>query len=144
MGDGCLNRNLSPMFDGAVTDPDKRYWYDATYFVQYLVDGMRELSRFTGNNAYRQEANREATYCLSYLKDKDGLYWRNMRLWTIDSTRTQAFYALTGAKSPTITADESERSSEPLELAKPIETRRMTKTLLANAGVSRMFWLLSH
>lgn len=29
-------------------------------------------------------------------------------------------------------------------LSKPVERRQMVKTLLANAGVARMFWLLSH
>ncbi|CAN5489665.1 hypothetical protein BH11ARM2_BH11ARM2_08320 [soil metagenome] len=144
MGDACLDRDLSPMFDGAVTDRSKRHWYDAVYFVQYLTDGMRALSRFTGDARYLNEARREAEYCRDYLRDTDGLYRRNMRPWTINQERTKAFRTLTGQDGPPLTPDSSERSMAPAELAKPVEERAMAKTLLANAGAARMFWLLAH
>jgi predicted alpha-1,6-mannanase (GH76 family) len=145
MGDACLDRTQSPMFDGGVTDLSKRYWYDGIYFVQYLVDGMRSLSLATGDRRYLAEARREADYCRTYLLDADGLYWRNMRLWTIDRERDAAFRKLTGQKDqPPFTPDGSERSMDPAEAAKPVEDRATVKTLLANAGAARMFWLLAH
>lgn len=141
MGDACLDRSLSPMYDGAVKDPAKRYWWDGVYFVQYLTDGMRELTRLTGDPKYGAEARREADYVRSYLRDKDGLYWRNMRLWTIDPDRTAAFAKLTG-QTMSLAADSSERGNEPA--SKSVGERPLVKTLLANAGAARMFWLLAH
>lgn len=144
LGNAAIDRDLSPMFEGAVPDRSKRYWYDTTYFVQYLVDGMRELSRATGDARYVREARREADYCRTYLKDEDGLYWRNMRLWTIDAKRHTAYTKLTGQVTPELTPEVSERSLEPATLGKPIGERPMVKTVLANAGAARMFWLLGH
>jgi hypothetical protein len=142
MGNACLDRSQSPMFDGAVTDPANRYWYDSTFFVQYLVDGLRELSRATRDDRYLAEARREVDYCLSYLRDKDGLYWRNMRLWTIDSDTQREFRKLTGQDRPNLSPDASERSEGPP--GSPVVERPMAKTLLANAGTARMIWLIAH
>ncbi len=140
MGDAALDRRLAPLFDGSVADLSKRYWYDGIYFVQYLVDGLRALSLATGDAKYRTEARREADYAQTYLKDRDGLYWRSMRLWQIDADRTAAFHRLTGQDAPALTPDASERSGD----APTVADRPMAKTLLANAGTARMFWLLSH
>lgn len=143
MGDAAINRSLSPLYDGAVQDHSKRFWYDGSYFVHYLVDGMRSLSKFTGNDKYLAESRRHADFMMSYMKDKDGLYWRNMRLWQISRERTVAFQKLTGS-SQGFAPDSSERLMTEAELAKPVEQRKLNKTLLANAGAARMFWLLSH
>lgn len=140
MGNACLDRTQSPMFDGAVKDPKHRYWYDAVYFVQYLTDGMRILSKATGDPRYLNEAKREADYIETYLKDRDGLYWRNMRLWTINEDRRQAFLKLTGQTGPELVAEESERLPGPA----PVNERPLAKSLLANAATARMFWLLAH
>ena len=125
MGNACLDRELSPMYDGAVEDRSKRYWWDAVYFVQYLTDGMRSLSLATGDKRFVGEARREAIYVHDYLLAKDGLYWRNMRLWTIDAERQRVFLSFSGQSGPALTADSSERSLEPDELKKPVEQRRM-------------------
>ncbi len=144
MGDACLDRSLSPLYDGAVKEPSKRYWWDGVYFAHYLVDGLRELGRLTGDGKYVREARREADYCKATLRDEDGLYWRNLRPWTIDARRTEAFWKLSGQTGPALAADASERSMEPSALAKPVAERPMAKTVLANAGAARMFWLLAH
>lgn len=144
MGDACLDRELSPMFDGAVTDRTKRYWYDSTYFTQYLVDGMRELSCATGDAKYVKEARREADYARANIRDTDGLYFRNMRLWTIDAERHAAFVRLTGQTTPALAPEGSERSLEPAVVSKPVGERPTVKTVLANGGAARMFWLLAH
>lgn len=143
MGDAAINRSYSPLYDGAVANMDKRYWYDGSYFVHYLVDGLRALSLATGNRKYLVESRRQADYMMSCLKDKDGLYWRSMRLWQINPERTEAFQKLTGS-SQGFSPDSSERSQLESELAKPVEQRKMVKTLLGNVGAARMFWLLSH
>lgn len=144
MGNAALDRSQCPLFDSAATNPGNRYWFDGTYFVHYLVDGLRALSQDTGDQKYLEEARREADYCIKYLKDADGLYWRNMRLWKIDSTTESAFKSYTGQPGPALDPDASERQMDSTSLAKPVQERPMTKTLLANAGAARMFWLLSH
>lgn len=144
LGDAAIDRDLSPMFDGAVPDRSKRYWYDTTYFVQYLVDGLRALGKATGDPKYVREAKREADYVRTYLQDGDGLYFRNMRLWTIDAERHALFVKLTGQTTPGLEPESSERSLEPATIGKPLGERPTAKTVLANAGASRMFWLLAH
>lgn len=142
LGDAAINRKISPLYDGAVKDIDARYWYDAVYFVQYLADGLTKLSATTREVKYLNEAKREAEYCMRNLKDKDGLYWRNMRLWTISEERTKAFCQLVKQDGPAFFPEESERSYEPSEIAKPARDRKLVKTLLANAGMARMLWIL--
>lgn len=144
MGDASINRSLSPMFDGAVSDQENRYWYDSTFFVHYLVDGLRELSLITKDDRYTKESRREALYIYKYIKDSDGLYFRSMRLWQIDERRLKLFHLLTGESDRKLSPDSSERSYEPSEMEKPVGERETVKTLLANAGTARMFWLLSH
>jgi predicted alpha-1,6-mannanase (GH76 family) len=144
MGDASLDRSLSPMFDGAVTDHKNRYWYDSTFFVHYLVDGLRELGKVTKDDRYNKESQREALYIYKYIKDSDGLYFRSMRLWQIDEKRLNMFHQLTGDKTRQLSPDSSERSYEPSQMEKPVGERETVKTLLANAGTARMFWLLSH
>lgn len=143
MGDASIDRSLSPLYDGAVKDPSKRYWFDGIYFVHYLVDGLRLLSRRTGNPKYLGEAERNARYCMQFLRDGDGLYWRNMRLWTIDEQTIAEFRQFTGQTAQQLHADASERAMDPSAMRLPVEQRPMVKTLLANASAARMFWLLS-
>jgi uncharacterized protein YyaL (SSP411 family) len=140
MGNACIDRTQSPLFDGAVNDPNDKYWYDSTFFVHYLVDGLRALSLATHDGRYLAEARREADYCVKYLKDDDGLYWRNMRLWKIDPSTEESFQRLTRQSAPSLDPDPSERESG----SSPVDQRPMVKTLLANASVARMLWLLSH
>lgn len=144
MGDAAIDRTLSPLYDGAVADLSKRHWYDGIYFVQYLVDGLRALSQATGDPRYLNEAARNATFCLDDLRDRDGLYWRNMRLWTIDTATEARFHSLTGQSTPALSPDPSERAMDQRSLELPVGQRPMVKTLLANASAARMFWLLAH
>ncbi len=143
MGDAAINRKLSPMYDGAVTDMSKRYWYDATYFVQYLADGLLHLSLITKEKKYAEEAQRHATYAIENLRDRDGYYWRNMRMWTISEDLHRKFLKQMSQEGPSFTPEESERSYAPDEMKKPVKDRVMVKTLLSNAGVARMLWILS-
>ena len=143
MGDAAINRTQAPLYDGAVADLSKRYWYDGTYFVHYLVDGLRAMGRATGDPRYLAEARREADYVRVHLRDTDGLYWRNMRLWMIDAVRHADYRRLTGTDAPALTPDPSERSQEASELLRPVGERPLVKTLLANAGAARMFWILA-
>lgn len=143
LGCAAINSNLTPLYDGATPEPAKRTWYDGTYFVHYLVDGLRELSRATGDPRYLAESRREADFIRNHLRDTDGFYWRNMRLWQIDETRTADYARLTGRKID-LSPDASERITTKEALALPISKRPTTKTLLANAGTARLFWLLAH
>lgn len=142
MGDAAINRELSPMYDGATRDPNSRYWYDAVYFVQYLADGLWHLSKAAGDGRYLDEAKREGAYAIRKLKDVDGLYWRNMRLWTISKDCHKSYLDMTKQEGPVYTPEESERSYEAGEMKIPVAERKLVKTLLANAGMARMLWIL--
>jgi mannose/cellobiose epimerase-like protein (N-acyl-D-glucosamine 2-epimerase family) len=142
LGDAAIDRTKG-LYDGLVTDPEKRYWYDGSYFVHYLVDGLVQLSKATRDRKYVQEAKRNAEFAVKYLKDPiDGLYFRNWRLWMIDEPHFKAWKELTGNDGK-LAADHSERSLEPSAEKLPVEERPLVKTLLANGGNARMFWLLS-
>lgn len=143
MGNAACNPDLCPLYDGAVKSLEARRWYDATYFVQYLADGLWHLSKASKDNRYVAEAKRHAEYCIEYLRDSDGFYWRNMRLWTINADLHRKFLKTTGQDGPAFTPDESERSYNPEELKKPVGERKLVKTLLANAGMARMLWILA-
>lgn len=139
MGNAAIDHDLSPPFDRVPSQADKRFWWDSTASVSLLVEGLCELSEATRNDKYLREARREAAYVRDNLRDRDGLYWRNMRLWTIDADHLKQFHRLTGASDQKLVANQSERAPGD----GPVEKRPLVKSLLANAGVSRMFWLLS-
>lgn len=131
------------LFDSVTKNPEKRHYSDSSFFVPYLIDGLMTLYRITKDEALIAEARRSATYAFQYLKDpKDGLYFRNWRLWRIDETRYQLWRELTGQEFR-LEADESERSKERKFDSLPVSQRPMTKTLLANAGMARIFWQLA-
>jgi len=140
MGDAAIDR-AGRMYDGLVKDPDRNNWYDSSFFVPYLADGLVELSRATSDRRYAGEVKRNARFALSYLRDPaDGLYFRNWRLWRIDRERWETWRRLTGGSHP-LEADWDERSKEPDALKKPEAERPVVKTLLANAGTARLMWI---
>jgi len=137
MGDAAMDRAGRFYYD-LVAAPEKNHWYDSSFFVPYLADGMVELSRATGDRRYSDEVRRNARFALSYLRDPaDGLYFRNRRLWRIDRERWETWRRLTGGSHP-LEADWDERSKEPDALKKPEAERPVVKTLLANAGMARL------
>jgi hypothetical protein len=138
---------FGPLFDGKVDDEAKRFYRDGTYFAHYLIDGLLQVSQVTANivdkSRFAAMARLNMQYTLDYLRDPaDRFYWRNMRLYTIDETRLRIFEQWTG-QSIAPEYDATERSQEPKYAALPVGERPLVKTLLANAGVARMFWLAS-
>ena len=80
----AIDRN-GAIFDGLVSDPNRRFWSDATFFTSILAG--TDSSSFTGSPeicATGRKCCRNANYMYWYLNDDDGLYFRNMRLWAID------------------------------------------------------------
>jgi hypothetical protein len=138
MGDAAIDR-AGRMYDGLVKDPEENHWYDSSFFVPYLADGLAELSRATADRRYADEVRRNAEFAMARLRDQaDGLYFRNWRLWRIDRERWDVWRRLTGGTHP-LEADWDERSKEPEALKKPEADRPVVKTLLANAGMARLF-----
>jgi hypothetical protein len=89
------------------------------------------------------EAERNADYAYEYLRDpEDGLYFRNWRLWRIGDEQLATWETLTG-QTHALEPDHSERSKEPRYSNVPLADRPLVKTLLANAGLARMFWVLA-
>jgi hypothetical protein len=131
------------LYDGAVQDPNKRFWFDSGFFVHHLAEGLLALYRVTGDEALLAEVRRNANYAYQYLRDpSDGLYWRNWRLWRIGEPQLEAWKKLTGQECR-LDADDSERSKERRYDKVPVADRPVVKTLLANAGTARLFWLLA-
>lgn len=131
------------LYDGLVRDAARTFWYDSSFFVQTLVDALMQLSVVTGDRSYAQECRRNANYAYGYLRDPaDGLYWRNWRLWTIGEAQLAAWEGLTG-QSFHLEPDESERSKTPEAEKLPVASRPLVKTLLANAGMARLFWRMA-
>lgn len=138
MGEAAMDRK-GRMYDGLVKDPEKNHWFDTSFFVPYLADGLVELSRATRDSRYAAEVRRNARYAFERLRDPaDGLYFRNWRLWRIDRARHEAWRTLTGGTHP-LEADWDERSKDPAALKLPEASRPVVKTLLANAGMARLF-----
>lgn len=126
------------MYDGLVNDTTKRCFYDGTYFVHFLLDGMLQVKQATTNttlaNALAAEGKREANYCYNYIRDNiDNYYWRNWRLWRIGSGQLAQWQGFTG-QTTTLDTDPSEKSNDGTQ---------WVKTLLANASASRLFWIAS-
>jgi len=124
-----------PLYDGLVTDPAKRCYYDGTYFVHYLIDGLAHVRRLTRDSALAAaitaEGRREANYAYDYIRDSsDNLYWRNWRLWTIGPDQLAQWEKFTG-QTTELKTDHTEKSND---------GKQWVKTLLANAGASRLFW----
>lgn len=143
LADAAMDRNKR-LYDGLVQDPANRYWYDSSFFVSYLVDGLLKLYSVTKDKALLTEVKRNANYAYRCLRDPaDGLYYRNWRLWRIGADQLQMWQKLTG-QVHRLEADDSERASDTRSAAMPVADRPLVKTLLANAGMARLFWLLSN
>jgi hypothetical protein len=134
LGRAALNHQ-GALFDGLVADPDKRFWYDGVYFVHYLADGLLRLREVTADaglrDVIRTELAREAAFVYNYIRDQssgDNMYWRNMRLWRIGPQQQSVWERITGQRQPL--------DQDPTEMA----DGRYVKTLLANAGVARLYW----
>ncbi len=142
----ALSRN-GALFDSAVHDPAKRFYWDESYFVHYLADGLLQVAQTTQDAPLAASAINtvvsSANYAHTYLHDPgDGFYWRNWRLWTIGAAQHDIWQKWTGQTiSPEY--DAAERSQEARFQTLPVESRPLVKTLLANAGAARLFWLAS-
>ncbi len=142
LAEAAMDRNKR-LYDGLVQDPARRHWYDASFFVHYLVDGLLALHKATGDARILAEVRRNADYAVAHLRDPaDGLYWRNWRLWMIGQAQYEDWARMTG-QTHRLEADESERSKEKDQMSKPVDQRPLVKTLLANAAVARMMWSAS-
>jgi hypothetical protein len=139
-----LNEGL---FDRQVHDPAKRYYWDGTYFVHYLLDGLLQVAQVTPDAALAaaaaSAASHSARYAYTYLRDSaDGFYWRNWRLYTIGAAQHARWQQWT-RQTITPEYDPSERSQEPQFHTLAVQDRPLVKTLLANAGAARLFWLVA-
>ena len=142
----ALNPN-GAMFDQTVNDPGKRFFWDSSYFVHYLVDGLIQVAEVTtdvqlSSDIYNVIAS-NVNYAQTYLRDPaDGFYWRNWRLYTIGDAQLDIWRSWT-AQTIQPEFDASERSQEKRFQTLPVKDRPLVKTLLANAGAARLLWLAS-
>ncbi|MBM3475467.1 MAG: hypothetical protein FJX75_19555 [Armatimonadetes bacterium] len=131
------------MYDSLVENREQRFFYDSSFFVPYLVDGLVGLYEVSREPTILGEAERNAGYAYEYLRDPDdGLYFRNWRLWRIGDEQLATWQALMG-QTHALEPDDSERSNEPRYDNIPLADRPLVKTLLANAGMARLLWVLA-
>lgn len=129
------NRRL---YDGSASNPNQRCFHDSSFFVHFLIDGLLHVRQVTTNTALAAailaEAKREANYAYTYIRDdSDSFYWRNWRLWRIGAKQTASWERMTGQPTqPDL--DRSEMSAD---------GSQYVKTLLANAAIARMYWLMT-
>lgn len=133
------------LFDQTVQDPTKRFWWDDTYFVHYLADGLLQVAAVTPDPMLAASIHRtlvqNTQYAHAYLRDPaDGFYWRNWRLYTIGSAQHAKWQTWTG-QTIAPQYDPSERSQQARFQSLAVQDRPRVKTLLANAGAARLFWL---
>lgn len=135
------------LYDQKVGDIAKRSFWDGTYFVHYLIDGLLQVAMVSPNKGVVEDAHKAAAeamqYAYSNLRDPaDGMYWRNWRLYTIGEVQREQWQKQTG-QTIAPEYDASERSQEAKFQGLPVVERPLVKTLLANAGMARLFWLVS-
>ena len=150
LASAAIDRSKS-LYDRSVSDTDVRYWWDSTFFVQLLVEGLLTFLGVFGqpqlgnqqvspalSETIRNEIKREMRYMIDYIKDQhDGLYFRNFRLYVIGHTQLVEYRSLVNDSTRQLSPDASERVNGD----GPIEKRPLVKTLLGNAGAARALLL---
>ncbi|KAG0132043.1 glycosyl hydrolase family 76-domain-containing protein [Tuber indicum] len=135
------------LFDLKVADPEHRFWWDVTYFLQLLIEGLisyvKTYAAVQPPTARRvaEEVDRQLRYVKAYIIDiSDGLYWRSLRLYAISKEKLAIYRQLTGDnREPEY--DQEERVMDDTNLALPVAERELCKTLLGNGGAARTFLL---
>ena len=127
------------LWDPTVTDPARRHLRDNTFFASHLLEALVMASEHLGDDRYRDEAEREAAFMFTYLRDpEDGLYFRSLQLWRIDEQRFDQF-----RKSFAGAFDEGELKFDPNAEERASRgrdgDRPVVKTLLASAAVARAY-----
>lgn len=131
------------LYDGLLGDSPANRLQDSGFFVAYLIDALRQLHRATGDPHPLDEAKRNADYAFAYLRDPaDGLYWRNWRLWRIGAEQHATWQRLHRRAGP-YEPDAAERSHAAEHRERPVAERPLLKSLLPNAGMARLFWVLA-
>lgn len=138
-----LDRTKS-LYDTSVPNQAQRYWWDNNFFVHLLVEGLVVWGTRFGSkeptlwNQVKAEINREVSYLMTNLRDpKDGLYWRNWRMYTISMGHWRQYKTLTGDTDRQPQLDSAERLRDEASLSRPVGERAMTKTLLGCGGAGR-------
>lgn len=86
LAEAALDRSKS-LFDTSVPNTGYRYWWDDTFFLHLLFEGLTEYIRVFGDahpdtvTNIRTELTRHTTYMENYMKDDDGLYILTLNLW---------------------------------------------------------------
>jgi len=131
------------LFDAVVPDLKQRMWWDSTFFAHHLVEALVLVVKYQPGSETASIITdflmRMSAYCRAYLRDpRDGLYFRNLRMYRIGEAQTQRFNELFGT-AQVLEADGEEREGS----NEPVERRRLIKTMIGNAGMARVLLLIS-
>ncbi|RPA96474.1 hypothetical protein L873DRAFT_1811333 [Choiromyces venosus 120613-1] len=139
--------NTKSLFELTVQKVEFRFWWDNTYFLQLLIEGLISYSRtYAATQSLTvgkvtEEMERQLRYVKTYIVDSgDGLYWRGLRLYTISQEKLEVYRQFTGDnRQPEY--DQEERVMDDASMALPIAERELCKTLLGCGGAARTFLL---
>jgi len=140
-----MSRTNGSLYDGAVADVDKKYWFDSGFFIHHLADGLIALRSVLPAMAPQITAEllNEANYAYTEVRDPtDGMYWRNWRIWKVDPTRLQQWNRYTGQNMGWGCDDDDDDTGDPAERVQGKCAMPLAKGLLPNAGMARFYWLL--
>jgi hypothetical protein len=142
LAESAVDRGKS-LFDQSNPSVEHRYWWDSTFFVQLLIEGLVGFVETFGAvypetaRRAKEEVKRHCGYFMRYLKGRDGLYVRNLRLYVISMNHLRMYHELTGDEGRGPALDESERWSDEASKKLPVGQRGICKTLLGCGGVAR-------
>ncbi|KAA8910675.1 glycosyl hydrolase family 76-domain-containing protein [Sphaerosporella brunnea] len=142
LAEAAVDRGKS-LFDQSNPSVEHRYWWDSTFFVQLLVEGLVEFVQVFGEfypetaGQARLELRRHCEYLMKYMKGRDGLYVRNLRLYVVSMDHLRMYQELTGDTGRGPALDASERWSDEASMKLPVEQRGICKTLLGCGGAAR-------
>ncbi|KAL7276728.1 hypothetical protein RUND412_000265 [Rhizina undulata] len=141
----AIDRNLT-LFDTSVPEEDLRYWWDNTFFLHLLVEGLVSYVQVFGADEpelatnVKAEITRNMEYLHTYIVDNDdGMYWRGLELYTISMGHLAVYKELTGDTTRNASLNAEERWMDATSLTLPVAQRGMCKTLLGNGGAARSF-----
>lgn len=128
------------LFDNTL-DPPLRIWWDSVFFAHHLVEALVLVALQHGMESdsgqrIRSYLARLAGWCHGWLRETggDGLYFRELRPYFIDQSRTEKFNSKFGTHH-VLTAVEGDRANG----TGPVSQRPLIKTLLGNASMANIY-----
>lgn len=120
LAEASINPNV-PFYDRDYPDMSKRYWRDALYFVQLLVEGLADYLLYVGNDVPQElagkianEIQRHLILFYKYAKDpQDGLYIQSFEPHNTFPQKRELYEKEFGGKSGKLKDEDSDGKGRP-------------------------------